>query len=210
MAFTREALKDIGVSDEQVEGIMELHGKDIQSHKDDVEKYKRREAEAKEEVKSYKSRVDEQNGQLEDLQKRVKNGEDLEQTIEALKQDNKEKDAQHDKDMQQLKMEYEIDKALNEAGSRNTNIVKKSLDLDSINLNDKGELIGLQDQINSLKESDSYLFKNVDNATDDKGDINNTSNSNYSAGDRKGNSGKKTDATAVGEATYDRLFGKSE
>lgn len=209
MAFTREALKDIGVSSEQVDSIMELHGKDIQSHKDDVEKYKRREAEAKEEVKSYKSRVDEQNGQLEDLQKRVKSGEDLAQTIEALKQDNKEKDAQHDKAMQQLKMEYEIDKVLNEAGSRNTNIVKKSLDLDSINLNDKGELIGLQDQLNSLKESDGYLFKNVDSANDDKGD-NNTSNNNYSAGDRKGNPGKQQDATAVGEATYDRLFGKNE
>ena len=51
-----------------------------------------------------------------------------------------------------------VDKALNSAGARNAKAVSSLLDLDSVEVKD-GQLTGLDDQLKSLRDSDSYLFK---------------------------------------------------
>ena len=60
--------------------------------------------------------------------------------------------------MQQTKLNSAVDSALGAAKARNTKATKALLNMDNVKLNDKGELEGLEDQINELQKSASYLF----------------------------------------------------
>ncbi|REH92875.1 hypothetical protein DOS58_00465, partial [Staphylococcus felis] len=92
MAFTREDLREIGIEDDDIEKVMTLHGKEVQSLKEQINNFKSKSEYAQEEINSYKKRIEEKDNELTELQKKAKNGEDLNETLEALKQANKEKD----------------------------------------------------------------------------------------------------------------------
>ena len=118
MAFSRDELKEIGISDEHVDSVMSLYGKNVQSLKDEIESHKQEKDQFKQEVKSYKERVNEQNEQLDELKVKASKGENLEEQINALQQANKDKDAEHEKEMNEVKLRYEIDNELNRAGAK--------------------------------------------------------------------------------------------
>lgn len=67
-------------------------------------------------------------------------------------------ETEHGKAMDKLKLDHAINTELTASKVKNVNIVKKALELENVKLNDAGELEGLSEQLNALKESDPYLF----------------------------------------------------
>lgn len=220
MAFSREDLRNIGVDDSKVEEIMSLHGKDVQELKDKEEQLKAQHSEAKQEVKLYKERIDEQNSQLDELRNQVNSGEDLNEKVKALKEANEQKDEQHKQEMNNVKLRYEIDKELDRAGAKNRIAVMALVNQDDVQLSDEDGVKGLSEQLEKLKESDSYLFNddssrinnqnggNNDNGTQGTGNQNSQAGSGieYNAGQGKGNNGGQVSEGTLGRKNAERLF----
>lgn len=148
----REFLKELGLTDEQIDKIMAENGKDI-------EKYKAL-AETKEaELKQIKQQLEEANAQIEkfkdmDIESIKAAAEDYKQKYEKAKEE-----AQ--KEIEQIKFNYAIEKALTDAKARNIKAVKALLDLDNLKLTDE-KILGLDEQLAKIKEENSFLFESDD------------------------------------------------
>lgn len=91
-------------------------------------------------------------------------------TITDLKKDNKDNEGlqtkvgeyetkvkDYEKQIKDMQFNYALEGALKGANVRNTKAVKALLNLENVKL-DGENLLGLNEQLDSLKESDSYLF----------------------------------------------------
>lgn len=139
----RKFLTDLGLDQDQVNSIMAQFGKDIQ-------KFEGLEAERD----ALKKANSELSGKIDDLKADNANIEDLTKQIEKLKSDNEKATNQ----LSAQKLDFAVASAIKDAGARNVKAVKALLNSDDISLDDKGNLTGLEDQLKSLKDSDSYLF----------------------------------------------------
>ncbi|MFQ3906189.1 phage scaffolding protein [Staphylococcus sp. Mo2-7] len=167
MSFTREDLRGIGIDDEKIEGIMSLHGQEIQSFKDKVSQKDSKLKELQTTVDSYKEDNEQKDNELKDLQEKAKNGDDLQQTISDLRQANQEKEEQRQNEVKELNFNHSLENKLRDSGARNIKAVRALLESDNLKFNDEdNEVIGLQDQLEKLRESDSYLFVETSNTDD--------------------------------------------
>ena len=90
-----------------------------------------------------------------------KGAEKLKADYEKLLETQKADKAKFEADLLANKKSYAIDLALTKAGSRNNKAVKALLDEEKLTLNDKGELVGIDEQIEALKKESDYLFGEV-------------------------------------------------
>lgn len=98
--------------------------------------------------------------QLEELSKNNKDNEALVKQIEELQLTNKQASEAYENKIKAMEFDYTLDTALNSSKCKNNKALKALLDMNSIKYQD-GKLEGLEEQINSLKESESYLFEDV-------------------------------------------------
>lgn len=149
----RDFLKELGLEDEAISKIMAEHGKTVNALKDDADKVDTLEAQ----LNDLKNQIKDRDAQLEDLAEKAKGNEDLLKQINDLK-DLNEKTAKDYRDkLDAQKLEFAIERSLAEAKARNPRAVKALLDTEAIKL-DGDTLLGLEEQLKSLQESDSYLF----------------------------------------------------
>ncbi|WP_453992122.1 phage scaffolding protein [Bacillus nitroreducens] len=106
----------------------------------------------KELKKQLKSRDD----QLEELKK--VDAEGLQQKILDLQKANEDAEKEWQSKLAQQKFDFSLKDALISAKVRNPKAVKALLNLESIKL-DGDKLLGLEEQLNTIKESDPYLFE---------------------------------------------------
>lgn len=64
----------------------------------------------------------------------------------------------YEADIATAKKNNGIDLALVKAGAKNSKAVRALLDLDKITLSDKGEVVGISEQLESIKKDNDYLF----------------------------------------------------
>lgn len=129
-------------------------------------------------VKNYKQQLKDRDTQLKDLKTKVRNVKDvkeLEIKIEDLEKANKDTTEKYEGQIKQMKFDTALEKALNQANVHNVKTVKALLNLENVKL-DGEDFIGLNEQLESLKESDSYLFKTKDNNEGDDEDNAGTGN----------------------------------
>ncbi|WP_125764441.1 phage scaffolding protein [Companilactobacillus hulinensis] len=150
----REQLKELKLTDEQIDKIMGLNGADIESTKKslgDVDSIKQ-------ENESLKNQLSERDKDMKSLKKQAGDNEELSSKYAELQSKYKDDTEKLNAQLSETKLNGALDNALNSAKVRNTKAVRGLLNMDSIKLNDKGELEGVNDQLDSLKKSDSYLF----------------------------------------------------
>lgn len=151
----RSELEAMGLTKEQVDGIMKINGEDIENAKS---------ASASEltalkaENTSLSSQVKERDTQIDGLKKSAGDNEEMKKQIEQLQADNKAKDEAHAKELAQLKLDNAIDAALAAAGAKNGKAVKALIDVSKVKLGEDGKLTGWDDQIKAVQKSDAYLF----------------------------------------------------
>lgn len=108
-------------------------------------------------AKQYKKDIDKRDKDLLELQGKAKDNEELNQEIERLKLENEKANTDHEAQIKKFKFDAALEKKLAEYKPKNLGILKKALEVDKISL-DGDNLLGLDDQITKLKESDAYLF----------------------------------------------------
>ena len=157
--ISREKLLKIGLSNEQMEKIIALHGADIEELKaKSDELINSKTEELKKANESLQSQIAERDKDLKTLKKQAGDNEELTDQFKELQSKYKQDTENLSKELQQTKLNSAVDSALGKAKVRNSKAAKALLNLDEVKLNEKGEVEGLDDQISSLQKSDSYLF----------------------------------------------------
>lgn len=139
----REDLKELGLNDEQIEAVMKQSGLDFKSKDDEIRSLK----------ESLKSLGDENASLIsekEGFKSKLNDYDELEKNYNSL--DSKLRDLR-------------LTNALNSYDPKNVETLKRLINVDELEFNDD-EIKGLDDKINALKESDSYLFNVVDDKKD--------------------------------------------
>ncbi|WP_263531578.1 phage scaffolding protein [Salmonella enterica] len=152
--MNREFLKGLGLEDEVIDKIMKEHGQTVNGLKEKANKTEALEGQ----IEDYKQQLVDRDKQLDELSKKAKGNEELTAQIDELKQQNKATKNEYEQKLQEQAFEHTLKDALSAAKVRNVKAAKALLDLESIKL-DGDKLLGLDDQLKAIKESDSYLFE---------------------------------------------------
>lgn len=152
--MNREELKELGLSDDQIDKVMAGHGKVVNGIKDKADKVDGLEVQ----IEDYKQQIEQRDQQLNDLFEKAKGNEELTAEIDRLKEDNTNTKNEYEEKLRKQAFEHKLESTLSDAKVKNIKAVKALLDLDTIKL-DGDKLLGLDDQLNGLKESESYLFE---------------------------------------------------
>ena len=147
----REDLKNLGLTDEQIEKVMAEHGKDITSLQEKVNGLTN-------ERDGLKSQLGEWDKQLDSLQKSSRDVDDLNEQIKQLQSDNKKDNEELQNKLATQTKNFKIEIALREAKSKNVKAVLPFIDTEKVTV-DGDSLKGLDDQIKAIQQSDSYLFE---------------------------------------------------
>lgn len=144
----RKTLKDLGLADDIIDKIMSENGKDI-------ENLKASQATAKTEAETLRGQLKERDVQLETLKKA--DPEKLQAEITRLQGENTTAKAKYDADLRAAQLDYRLETKLMKEGAVNTKAVKALLDASKISL-DGDNLIGIDEQLKTLKESEKWAF----------------------------------------------------
>jgi len=142
----RKFLEDLGLETDAIEKIMAEAGKDVTSLKARVD-------DLTEQINVKDTTISEKNNKIAELEK---------VDVEAIKTAEYERGkTEGSKEIEVFKRQNALDKALLNYKAKDTSILSKMLDMEKVKYNDKFEIVeGLEEQINSIKESHDYLFDN--------------------------------------------------
>lgn len=156
--MTKEELLALGVTEEQAKKIVE----DQKTNFVPVSQFN----EMKEGKKALDAQIAERDKQLKDLQAKAGDNEELKQQIQSLQDANKEAEKKYKAELQQIALDNAIDKALTSAHARNNKAVRALLDMDGVDLDEDGKLIGVAKQLKKLAEDEGtkFLFEAEDPA----------------------------------------------
>ena len=142
----RKFLEDLGLESDAIEKIMIESGKDTTALKAKVD-------DLTEQINVKEATISEKNNKIAELEK---------VDVEAIKTAEYERGkTEGSKEIEDFKKQNALDKALSKYKAKDTSILSKMLDMEKVKYNDKFEIVeGLEDQINSIKESHDYLFDN--------------------------------------------------
>lgn len=183
--MNREALKELGLTDEQIDKVMASHGTVVNATKDEL-------STVTTDRDSLKEQLTDRDTQLETLKK--VDPEALQAEIERLEGVNETTATEYQEKLDDQAFGFTLDKALTDANVRNSKAVKALLDTDKIKL-DGEKLLNLDDQLVALKESDAYLFQIEEPPADDPQIV--------TGGNPDGGSNTEDDPFAAKLAKYD-------
>ena len=153
--MTRKQLEDLGLTKEQADSIIKINGDDIENAKSASA------AEIKNlqtEVDGLKTQVGDRDKQLETLKASAGDNADLKKQIEDLQTENATAKANHESELNQLKIDFAVEKALTGAKAKNIKAVKALLELGEAKLDKDGNVKGLDEQIEKLRSGDDTKF----------------------------------------------------
>lgn len=152
----REELKELDLTDEQIDEVMASHGRTVQSLNAQLDT-------TKTDVTDLQNQLNERDADIQELSKQTGNQAELQDQISTLQAKYEEAQTEN----QKSKLVHAIDLALvNEV--HDTDIVRGQLNMESLSIDEKGNIVGLDEQVKGLKDSKAFLFKNVEPAGDNK------------------------------------------
>jgi hypothetical protein len=153
MDWLKEILKKAGIEEGKLDSVIGDINKELPKHFIPKDKYN----EVAEAKKKLEADIQERDNQLEQLKNAAGNSEELKAQIEALQAENQKAGEEWQAKMSQMKLDFAIERALAAAKAKNTKAVKALLDMEKVKL-DGDQLLGLEDQLKALQQSDPYLF----------------------------------------------------
>lgn len=151
--MTKEELIALGVTAEQAEKIVQDQGQNFVP----TSKFQ----EIQKEKKVLDAQLAARDKQLKDLQDKAGNNKELKDQIKTLQDANKAAEKKYKAELHQIALNNAIDKALTSANARNNKAVRALLDMDGVDLDEDGKLIGVSKQLKKLAEDEGtkFLFK---------------------------------------------------
>lgn len=153
--MTRKQLEDLGLTKEQVDSVMKINGDDIENAKGTAATEIKN---LQTEVEGLKTQVGDRDSQLETLKASAGDNADLKKQIEDLQTENATAKANHESELNQLKIDFAVEKALTGAKAKNIKAVKALLELNDAKLDKDGNVKGLAEQIEKLTSGDDTKF----------------------------------------------------
>ena len=153
MDWLKELLKNVGIEEGKLDGVIADIGKELPKYFIPKDKYN----EAAEAKKKLEADLAARDTQLEELKEAVGSNEDLRKQIETLQADNKKTSDEWETKLAQMQKDFALERALTTAKAKNAKAVKALLDLEKVKL-DGDKLLGLDDQLKAIQQSDPYLF----------------------------------------------------
>lgn len=141
--MTRKELEDLGLEKDKIDSIMALHGKTVESTKSELNAVKSEKEQATAKIAEFEAK-------LADANSFKTKYETVNNELTTFKQKIKE-----DTDSNVIKS------ALTTANVKNADIFLKLLDVKKIVIEDGKIKSGLDEQVNQIKEKESYLFNSV-------------------------------------------------
>lgn len=155
--MTKEALKALGLSDEQVTAIVEDYGKNYVAKSQFNNK--------NDELKQAKGEVETLKSEIDGLKKSNKDNAELVAQIDKLKADAKAREEEYNGKVKQMQIDSIVERALLSSKAKNSKSVRALLNLENAEI-DGDTIKGLDDQIKALQKSDGYLFDTVKTGTE--------------------------------------------
>lgn len=153
--MTRKQLEDLGLTKEQADSVMKINGDDIENAKGTAATEIKN---LQTEVEGLKTQVGDRDKQLETLKASAGDNADLKKQIEDLQTENATAKATHESELNQLKIDFAVEKALTGAKAKNIKAVKALLELGEAKLDKDGNVKGLNEQIEKLRSGDDTKF----------------------------------------------------
>ena len=155
MDWLKELLKKVGIEIEEakLDSLIGDISKELPKRFIPKDKYN----EVAEAKKKLEADLAARDTQLEELKKAAGTSEELKKQIEQLQAENKKAAEAWQAKMAKMQLDFALERALTTAKAKNPKAVKALLDLEKVKL-DGEQLLGLDDQLKALKESDPYLF----------------------------------------------------
>lgn len=142
----REDLTKLGLTEEQVDQIMALHGQDVEKQKQiaaEVPGLKTQLAEATKTIEGFKAM----------------NIDQIKAAADEWKTKAEKAQADAAAQIADLKFNHALDGALAVAKARNAKAVRALLNVDLLKLTEDGSLSGLKEQLEKIKSENDYLFE---------------------------------------------------
>lgn len=107
------------------------------------------------EIKGLKKEIDNRDSQLVNLKKSLQGNEDLTNKITDLEKENEEWSGK----LAAAKKEFQVKMLATSFNAHDVNDILKLVDLETLTLDDNGEVKGLEEALNKIKEDKPYFFK---------------------------------------------------
>ncbi|MFJ8262712.1 phage scaffolding protein [Rummeliibacillus sp. NPDC094406] len=147
--MNKEALIALGLTEEQADKVISGFGQMVpKSRLDDKIQ----------EVNDLKTQITDRDTQLVDLKTKAAGNEDLQSQIQTLQEQNKTTVDEYEEKLQKKDFNFALTEALRNAKVKNPLTIKPLLNHEVLKL-DGEKILGLDDQLKALKESESYLFE---------------------------------------------------
>lgn len=187
--MNREFLESLGLEKEVMDKVMVEHGKSTQSSKDEL-------AQLTTERDGLKEQLTQRDTDLKDLQSKSKDSEELQTSLADLQSKYDSDTADLNTKLSATQLNSAIELGLTQNGAKNIKAAKALLDNDTLKIGDKGQLLGLSEQLTALKESDAYLFGSTEQTSQ--------ANPNWTAGGNPNPNGAGNTKT-IEEMSYQEL-----
>lgn len=148
--MTKEELKALGLTDEQIEKVVEDYGKNYVPKNQFNQK--------NEELKQAKESLTTMQSDIEALKKTNADNAELAKQIDEMKAAQVKRDEEYTAQIHKMEVDGIVERTLMTFKAKNGKAVRALLDLEDVKLKD-GTIKGLDDQLTKLKESDPYLFE---------------------------------------------------
>ena len=153
MDWLKEILKKAGIEEGKLDSVIGDINKELPKHFIPKDKYN----EVAEAKKKLETDIQERDNQLEQLKNAAGNSEELKAQIEQLQAENQKAAEEWQAKMAQMQLDFALERALTTAKAKNPKAVKALLDMEQVKL-DGDKLLGLEDQLKTIQQSDPYLF----------------------------------------------------
>ena len=152
----RDFLEKQGLNADQIKAVMAQNGKETNALRDD---YDRKLASLNAQIDGYKSQVTDRDKQIKSLSTAAKDNEELRAKFAEVEKANKEKDKEWSSKLASQKKEFAISSALSKAGALENKAVLPFIDTGKVSLDENGNLLGFQEQVDAAKQNYGFLFK---------------------------------------------------
>lgn len=148
MALTRKFLTDVGLEADVITEIMREHGKSLTELNGKMEDLEDKLQKSNEQVKTLQKTPQEPHEDIQPLKDALAQAQG---EIETLK-------ATHEQQLKQIELNGAIDSVLT-GQARDLQLVRSLLDYDAISIDESGNVQGLEEQVQKIKEQRGFLFE---------------------------------------------------
>ncbi len=144
----REFLREQGLTDEQIDKIMAEHGRTVQAEQ----------ASRENEIATLKKQIAENEKLIKQFEKDNKDSSELKEKVAQLTADLEKTKKDAEEAMKQTKIDNAINLALSGSGTKYADLLSGKFDREKITINDKGEVLGVSEQVEQFKKDYADLF----------------------------------------------------